>query len=187
MIIGDYNIVGLNDSGKGLKIEKIESKDAKKENYINLSNKNNQDKNEISGKYDSEYSRIFDELERLREEANDPMKSISNKLQMGKKLTEKEIKYLSENNPQLYKQYKAIMLEREMYKQMLKGADSKGQVRNLHTAKIMSLSREVGSQMGDMRIMHIQDEYNNFVKSNDYKRKPNHAKKKGFNTLKMYI
>jgi N-methylhydantoinase B/oxoprolinase/acetone carboxylase alpha subunit len=107
------------------------------------------------------------------------MNSISSKLEAGKELTDKEMDYLRDNDPEKYKIAKQIKSEREIYKNRLKNCKSKNEARGLHLrytqmAAEGSKAAKSPSQVSaaKWRYMSIQDTYNSFTRSSDYGKLP---------------
>ncbi len=97
---------------------------------------------------------------------------ILNKAESGEKLTAKEMKYLAEKYPEMYEKYKKAEMEREALKQQLKAARNSVQAAQAYSDATM---RAIKTSEGDgelrMRTGQLREEYNDYLKTNGYKKK----------------
>lgn len=138
-------------------------------------------------------------LDRLREEAkttreNTKVQSIYTKIKNGETLTNEELQYLQEKNPQLIQEYKKIRLERKAYENQLKHCESKEEVEQVKINKIngcLSAAKSTsnnpnipkGAKVAILegimaRVCNIQDVHMKFVSSSAYTSLPDDATEK---------
>jgi hypothetical protein len=102
---------------------------------------------------------------------------ITQRLQTGKKLDGAEMEYLRKHNPDLYAKAKAIQAERESYERALRRCRSRNEVRALHVGKINTV-RSGTAEDSLMRLSAINNEYDNFRRSDRYRELPDTPKRK---------
>lgn len=137
--------------------------------------------------------------ERLRKDAQEAMSGLMNgskvslsqiqaKLMSGKKLSAKEMDYLQENNPELYKKAKSIEMEREAYERELKQCKTKEEVQKvkmIHTTAALAQVKDIesnpnipeGQKLGLImeqlfKLNALGDVEKQYVQSGEYKRLP---------------
>lgn len=100
------------------------------------------------------------------------MSGIVSKLDFGKKLTQEELEYLRENDPQLYAKAVKIALERAQYERQLKRCKTKEEARKLHLSTTaicaQGLHDAKGTEEAAMirwRMMAFQDAYQTYSAS----------------------
>ncbi len=101
------------------------------------------------------------ELEKAKGER---IREITEKLNMGKRLSQEEKDFLREHSPQLYEEVVKIEEEREKFRQELKGAKTPDEAEQLLIQKkttIMSGSAKNSSPQ--MMLAAMEDEYKNFM------------------------
>lgn len=117
---------------------------------------------------------------------------IHSKLLSGKKLSKREMDYLQQTNPLMYKKALIVEMEREQTKKQLANAKSKKEVRDIQDRKMMQYAseqkaldrtpmskeaREDTKQFIQMRQEMFKDEIKNFKETGRYKNLPEKAKK----------
>lgn len=93
--------------------------------------------------------------EQMREEkqnSDKDMQTITLKLSSGKKLSQKEMEYLSKKNPQLYQKAKQIEAEKEKYKENLKKCKTKEEVQRLKASYVGEALSKVNSIVNNPHI-----------------------------------
>lgn len=93
--------------------------------------------------------------EHMREEkqnSDKDMQTITLKLGSGKKLSTKEMEYLSKKNPQLYQKAKQIEAEKEKYKEELKRCKTKEEVQRLKASYVGEALSKVNSIVNNPHI-----------------------------------
>lgn len=90
---------------------------------------------------------LLDKLNHSENEMTDEEKQkmdekIQSKLKRGKKLTPKELKYLQETNPELYRHAMRVQMEAKMVEEQLKHAKSKEEVHRIISGAISSVSKK---------------------------------------------
>lgn len=83
---------------------------------------------------------------------NSALKQIDGKLQMGIKLTAKEMSYLETQDSNAYKAASKINDERAGYRKQLEGAKTKLDVENLRSTKMQELSDELKTVKNDTKL-----------------------------------
>lgn len=132
------------------------------------------------------------QMQMLRRSAEDVRKSnitasLDGKLKAGLELTNEELAYLKENNPQMYQEAMEIRRERKAYEKQLKSCKTKEDVDRLNTQKLQSFMAQVKSIKGSnlsrgekkaqlekilKRMMAIQNEHQRFTRSIQYQQLP---------------
>ena len=119
---------------------------------------------------------------------------IRTKLMSGKKLSSKEMDYLRENDPELYKKAKAIEMEREAYERELKRCKTKeevqkvkmahataalAQVKNIESNPNIPKGQKLALMMEQLAKSNALGEVERkFVQSGEYKRLPSEEEKR---------
>lgn len=119
---------------------------------------------------------------------------IRTKLMSGKKLSSKEMDYLRENDPELYKKAKAIEMEREAYERELKQCKTKeevqkvkmahataalAQVKNIESNPNIPEGQKLALMMEQLAKSNALGEVERkFVQSGEYKRLPSEEEKR---------
>lgn len=152
----------------------------------NPNNTENSSKNESQMKIDQ----FKDDLEKFQ--ADNKLTAIDSKLKSGSELTEKELEYLREKNPELYKKAMAIKEERKQYKKSLQSAKSKEEVERIKSNKMQAFLTEANSvknnpnissekkedflEQLNRRMAAISKEHAKFKASKEYQKLPEEDK-----------
>lgn len=154
--------------------------------------KQNPHNTENSGKNESQMKidQFKDDLEKFQ--TDNKLTAIDSKLKSGSELTEKEIEYLREKNPELYKKAMAIKEERKQYKKSLQNAKSKEEVERIRSNKMQSFLTEATSvknnpnissekkeefmEQLNRRMAAISKEHAKFKASKEYQKLPEEDK-----------
>lgn len=120
------------------------------------------------------------------EQKKQKLNSIKAKLKSGMRLSNQELAYLKENNPQLYEKVMDSYREREAYKKKLEKCKTKDEVSRLQTETLSQIASELSSAASNpnipegkkaeiaetiqMRISALQNEHTSFVGSTGYAR-----------------
>lgn len=152
----------------------------------NPNNTENSSKNESQMKIDQ----FKDDLEKFQ--ADNKLTAIDSKLKSGSELTEKELEYLREKNPELYKKAMAIKEERKQYKKSLQNAKSKEEVERIKSNKMQAFLTEANSvknnpnissekkedflEQLNRRMAAISKEHAKFKASKEYQKLPEEDK-----------
>ena len=131
---------------------------------------------------DPERARMREDLEQMRK--SNILSGINSKLNAGAKLTDEEMAYLKQNNPQLYQEALEVQREREAYEKALKKCKTKDEVERLNANRMqMYLSQakavannpsipqgEKKAQLEKIlkRVMGVQSEHIEFTASKEY-------------------
>lgn len=120
----------------------------------------------------TEQSRIAQDI--MEREANRDRigERIIKKAKAGKELSPKEMNYLAEKYPEVYRKVRMAQMEREMLKQQMKAVKDKVGVDVAYANAIARVrdSAEDGEEM-EMRLNQLTDEYRQFKEGEDYKDK----------------
>lgn len=76
---------------------------------------------------------------------NTKSSDIYSKFRAGKKLTPEELEYLAKESPELYKQIKEIMMERQAMEEQMEAAESKEEVASIHLNQVMNIKQTMGT------------------------------------------
>lgn len=154
--------------------------------------KQNPHKTENSGKNESQMKidQFKDDLEKFQ--TDNKLNAIDSKLKSGSELTEKELEYLREKNPELYKKAMAIKEERKQYKKSLQNAKSKEEVERIKSNKMQAFLTEANSvknnpnissekkeellEQLNRRMAAISKEHAKFKESKEYQKLPEEDK-----------
>lgn len=103
--------------------------------------------NSLESSSKSEHQMKVDQFESELEKFQDDNKlsGIDSKLKLGGELTDKELEYLREKNPELYKKALAIKEERKQYKKSLQNARTKEEVERIKSNKMQTFLSEASS------------------------------------------
>lgn len=97
---------------------------------------------------------------------------IINKARAGKKLNFKEEQYLAEKSPELYEKYKSAQMEREALRRQMECAKDKMGVAICYSGAVEKADKISESSVErEMRMNQLRDEYNEYVKTDNYKEK----------------
>lgn len=152
----------------------------------NPNNTENSSKNESQIKIDQ----FKDNLDKFQDD--NKLSAIDSKLKSGNELTEKELEYLREKNPELYKKAMAIKEERKQYKKSLQNAKSKEEVERIKSNKMQAFLTEANSvknnpnissekkeefiEQLNRRMAAISKEHAKFKASKEYQKLPEEDK-----------
>lgn len=110
-------------------------------------------------------------IDDMDEEAKSRLeKRIYAKLEAGKRLTEKELRFLKRYNPQLYATAKRVEAKRESVEERLEHAHSKEEVEEILTEALCSVSEKDPARQ--MLTAAVQDTVEEFKKTKAYQRLP---------------
>ncbi len=107
-----------------------------------------------------------------QEAENEKMGKITAKVNAGAKLTEKEMEYLKEKNPQLYEKLRQIEKEQKAYEEALRHCKSKDEVQSLHMARVSEAMQAAknGDGTAAYRMNRMTESMNAFVETEEYKK-----------------
>lgn len=152
--------------------------------------------NSLENNSKSEHQMKVDQFESELEKFQDDNKlsGIDSKLKLGGELTDKELEYLREKNPELYKKALAIKEERKQYKKSLQNARTKEEVERIKSNKmqtflseasyvknnpnISSEKKEEVLEQLNRRMAGISKEHAKFKASMEYQKLPEEEKTK---------
>ncbi len=115
---------------------------------------------------------------RTQQEADDEkLQKITAKVSAGAKLTEKEMEYLRERNPQLYEKLRQIEREQKAYEEALRRCKSKDEAQRLHTARVGEImeSAKSGDGMAAYRLNRMTESMTAFTETEGYQSLPTEA------------
>lgn len=137
-------------------------------------------------------SHFQEELENNKE--SEKMQSIMNKVAAGKELTNEEISYLEEKNPQALKEYEEVRAEKESYERQLKNCKTKEDVDRLKLTKMGEFAASIRKIASDPYIPKsaklalaqkilgkanvVEEVHQEFIKSGQYDALPTEEEKK---------
>ncbi len=113
-----------------------------------------------------------------REDADDEkLQKITAKASAGAKLTEKEMEYLRERNPQLYEKLRQIEREQKAYEEALRRCKTKDEAQRLHVARVGEImeSAKNGDGMAAYRMNRMTESMTAFTGTEEYERLPTEA------------
>jgi len=107
-----------------------------------------------------------------QEAENEKMGKITAKVNAGAKLTEKEMEYLKEKNPQLYEKLRQIEKEQKAYEEALRHCKSKDEVQSLHMARVSESMQAAknGDGTAAYRMNRMTESMNAFAETEEYKK-----------------
>ena len=107
-----------------------------------------------------------------QEAENEKMGKITAKVNAGAKLTEKEMEYLKEKNPQLYEKLRQIEREQKAYEEALRHCKSKDEVQSLHMARVSESMQAAknGDGTAAYRMNRMTESMNAFTETEEYKK-----------------
>lgn len=137
-------------------------------------------------------SHFQEELENNKE--SEKMQSIMNKVAAGKELTNEEISYLEEKNPQALKEYEEVRAEKESYERQLKNCKTKEDVDRLKLTKMGEFAASIRKIASDPYIPKsaklalaqkilgkanvVEEVHQEFIRSGQYDALPTEEEKK---------
>ncbi|MBE7003495.1 MAG: hypothetical protein E7425_04300 [Ruminococcaceae bacterium] len=103
---------------------------------------------------------------------NEKMQKITAKVDAGAKLTEKEMEYLKEKNPQLYEKLRQIEKEQKAYEEALRHCKSKDEAQRLHMARVGEAMQAAknGDGTAAYRMNRMTESMTAFTETDDYKK-----------------
>ncbi len=108
----------------------------------------------------------------VKDEKNENLTAIINKMQAGGKLSSAELDYLRENAPQIYESAMAALREQKQYEEELARCETKEDARTLHMGKLSQLlsSLSGGSDAWSIlaRLTAFSETYGDFVNTAEY-------------------
>lgn len=130
------------------------------------------------------------EVEKFQDD--NKLSGIDSRLKLGGELTDKELEYLKEKNPELYKKALAIKEERKQYKKSLQNARTKEEVERIKSNKMQTFLSEASSvknnpnissekkeeflEQLNRRMAGISKEHATFKASMEYQKLPDEKK-----------
>ena len=109
--------------------------------------------------------------------------TISNKMMSGKELSSSDMEYLRKHAPEWYEKAKRIQQQREEYRRALENCKTKDEAQLLHSQKMLQLAGQVKSAKSNnaeaevpflmMEMTAMSNEFNEFIESESYAKKPN--------------
>ena len=107
-----------------------------------------------------------------QEAENEKMGKITAKVNAGAKLTEKEMEYLKEKNPQLYEKLRQIEREQKAYEEALRHCKSKDEVQSLHMARVSESMQAAknGDGTAAYRMNRMTESTTAFAETEEYKK-----------------
>ncbi len=100
---------------------------------------------------------------------------IQSKLENGKKLSPKEMRYLQRYNPKMYMQALRIQMKREALQKRLESAHSKQEVEQIQAEAMATISKN--DPVKKYMVAMVQDTVQEFKKTDEYKRLPKKEEK----------
>ena len=103
---------------------------------------------------------------------NEKLGKITAKVNAGVKLTEKEMEYLREKNPQLYEKLRQIEKEQKAYEEALRHCRSKDEAQRLHMARVGEAMQAAknGDGTAVYRMNRMSESLNAFAETEEYKK-----------------
>lgn len=137
---------GIRLSSSGLSVHLFVPNSAKSEFHIRTGrNRPEKNKNpDVNAEQSYEQAMIEDFKEQNSPE-NKRLQEIYNKFRAGKELTVEELEYLAKHNPQMYKEIKEIMMEREAMELQMKLAKTKQEVAAVCMNKLTNIKETMGT------------------------------------------
>ena len=110
---------------------------------------------------------------RTQEDAdNEKLQKITDKVNVGAKLTNEEMEYLKEKNPQLYEKLRQIEKEQKAYEDALRHCKSKDEAQRLHMARVGEAMQAAknGDGTAAYRMNRMSESMTAFSESEEYKK-----------------
>ena len=103
---------------------------------------------------------------------NEKLQKITNKVNVGAKLTDKEMEYLKEKNPQLYEKLRQIEKEQKAYEEALRHCKSKDEAQRLHMARVGEAMQAAknGDGTAAYRMNRMTESMTAFKETDEYKK-----------------
>lgn len=110
---------------------------------------------------------------------NNRIKEIYAKFRAGKKLSPEEMDYIAKEAPELYRQVKEILMERQAMEAQMEMAESKEEVAQVHANQMSKIQATMGTgeeaeqnaEKNMARVNHMQAAFQEFTASVEYKEK----------------
>lgn len=148
---------------------------------------------EVRMEHQRQIDQISEDLKAFQED--NKLSAIDAKLRAGDELTDDELEYLKQKNPDLYQKAIEIKQERKEYKKELEQCKTKDEVEELQSRKMQQFMVEIKAikktpniseekkkellEQISRRIMGIYKEYTKFVNSDEYKKLPKEEVEQG--------
>ena len=102
---------------------------------------------------------------------NEKLQKITDKVNIGAKLTEKEMEYLKEKNPQLYEKLRQIEKEQKAYEEALRHCKSQDEAQRLHMARVGEAMQAAknGDGTAAYRMNRMSESMTAFSETREYK------------------
>ena len=102
---------------------------------------------------------------------NEKLQAITNKVNVGMKLTDKEMDYLREKNPQLYEKLRQIEKEQKDYEDALRRCKTKDEAQRLHLARMGEAMQAAknGDGTAAYRMNRMSESMTAFSETGEYK------------------
>lgn len=121
-------------------------------------------------------------IEQFREKNSPENKRITeiyNKFRAGNELTAEELEYLAKNSPEMYKQVKQILLERQALERQMEQAETKEEVAEIHMNELNKIQATMGkgeeaaaqAETTMARVNQMRDAYVEYTATLEYKEK----------------
>ena len=110
---------------------------------------------------------------RTQEDAdNEKLQKITDKVNVGAKLTDEEMEYLKEKNPQLYEKLRQIEKEQKAYEDALRHCKSKDEAQRLHMARVGEAMQAAknGDGTAAYRMNRMSESMTAFSETEEYKK-----------------
>lgn len=137
---------------------------------------------------------ITERIEEQKKKDDLDVQTIYYKVQTGKKLSQKEMEYLQQNDPETYAKALSIQQERKAYERELKQCKTQEDVQRLKLTKIgesLSMVNEISNNpniplekkleyvmMENARVTAITEETDKFIEKGDYAKLPTEAEQR---------
>ena len=121
----------------------------------------------------NDFLSVSSSFTRTQEDAdNEKLQQINNKVNAGAKLTDKEMEYLKEKNPQLYEKLCQIEKEQKEYEEALRHCKSKDEVQRLHMARVGEAMQAAknGDGTAAYRMNRMSESMTAFSETEEYKK-----------------
>lgn len=136
-----------------------------------------QDKNENkNGKIISGEELMIQQFKEQNSKENNRIAEIWGKFKAGNDLTPEELEYLAKESPELYRQIKEIIMEREAMERQMEQAESKEEVAQIHANQMQKIHLSMGhgeeaaaqAEKTMARVNQIGQAYREFTASVEY-------------------
>ena len=120
-----------------------------------------------------DYLSVNKTFSKTQEDAdNEKLQKITAKVNAGAKLTDKEMEYLKEKNPQLYEKLREIEKEQKAYEEALRHCKSKDEAQRLHMARVGEAMQAAknGDGTAAYRMNRMSESMSAFSETEEYKK-----------------